>query len=86
MKKPLLIIIIVILLILAVPFIFYLSWSFQDKKPIDIAILDKTVPTLERLNHKSLTWIITNSRFVRKDKKKSYSYKKDYYGFAPTRP
>lgn len=86
MKKPLLIIIIVILLILAVPFIFYLSWSFQDKKPIDIAILDKTVPTLERLNHKSLTWIITNSRFVKKDKKKSYSYKKDYYGFAPTRP
>ncbi|NLJ44854.1 MAG: hypothetical protein GX431_14440, partial [Bacteroidales bacterium] len=53
MKKSLLITIVVILLILAVPFVFYLSWSFQDKKPIDIAILDKTVPTLERINHKS---------------------------------
>jgi hypothetical protein len=86
MKKSLLITIVVILLILAVPFVFYLSWSFQDKKPIDIAILDKTVPTLERINHKSITWILTNSRFVRKEKKNSYSYKKDYYGFAPTRP
>lgn len=86
MKKPLLITIIVILLILAVPFVFYLSWFFQDKKPIDIAILDKTVPTLERINHKSLTWILTSSRFVKKEKKSSYSYKKDYYGFAPTRP
>lgn len=86
MKKPLLITIVVILLILAVPFVFYLSWSFQNKKPIDIAILDKTVPTLERINHKSLTWILNNSRFVKKEKKNSYSYKKDYYGFAPTRP
>lgn len=86
MKKPLLIIIIVILLILAVPFIFYLGWSFQEKKPLEVAILDKTVPTLERINHKSLTWILTNSRFVKKEKKTSYSYKKDYYGFAPTRP
>jgi len=86
MKKPLLKTIIVILLILAVPFIFYLSWTFQDKKPFDIAILDKTVPTLDRLNHKSITWILTNSRFVKKEKKNSYSYKKDYYGFAPTRP
>jgi hypothetical protein len=56
------------------------------KKPIDVVILDKTVPTLERLNHKSLTWVLNNGRFVKKEKKNSYSFKKDYYGFAPTRP
>jgi hypothetical protein len=86
MKKPLLITIIILVLVLALPFINYLRWSFQEKKPIDIVILDKTVPTLERLNHKSLTWVLNNGRFVKKDKKKSYSFRKDYYGFAPTRP
>jgi len=86
MKKPLLITIIILILVLALPFINFVRWSFQEKKPIDVVILDKTVPTLERLNHKSLTWILNNSRFVKKEKKSSYSYKKDYYGFAPTRP
>jgi hypothetical protein len=86
MKKPLLITIIILVLVLALPFINFLRWSFQDKKPIDIVILDKTVPTIERLNHKSLTWILNNDRVVKKEKKKSYSFRKDYYGFAPTRP
>jgi hypothetical protein len=86
MKKPLLITIIILVLVLALPFINYLRWSFQVKKPIDVVILDKTVPTLERLNHKSLTWVLNNGRFVKKEKKNSYSFKKDYYGFAPTRP
>jgi hypothetical protein len=86
MKKPLLITIIILVIVFALPFINFLRWSFQDKKPIDIVILDKTVPTLERLSHKSLTWVLNNSRFVKKEKKNSYSYRKDYYGFAPTRP
>ena len=86
MKKPLLITIIILILVLALPFVNFVRWSFQEKKPIDVVILDKTVPTLERLHHKSLTWILNNSRFVKKEKKNSYSYKKDYYGFAPTRP
>ena len=86
MKKPLLITIIILILVFALPFVKFVRWSFQEKKPIDVVILDKTVPTLERLNHKSLTWILNNSRFVKKEKKNSYSYKNDYYGFAPTRP
>jgi len=86
MKKPLLITIIILVLVLALPLINFFRWSFQEKKPIDIVILDKTVPTLERLNHKSLTWILNNERFVKKDNKRSYSFKKDYYGFSPTRP
>ncbi len=86
MKKPLLITIIILVLVLALPFINFIRWSFQDKKPIDIVILDKTVPTLERLKHKSFTWILNSERFVRKEKRSGYSYKKDYYGFSPTRP
>jgi hypothetical protein len=85
MKKPLLIAIIVLVVILALPFFSFVRWAFQEKKPMDIIILDKTVPTLERINHKSLTWILTSNRFVKKSGG-SYSYRKDYFGFFPTRP
>ena len=53
---------------------------------MDIILVDKTVPTLEREKHKSINWILTNERFVKKEKKRSYSYIKDYYGFYPIRP
>ena len=86
MKKPLLIVIIILVVIFALPVINFIRWTFQEKKPMEIVILDKTVPTLERLKHKSFNWILTNGRFVKKGKKNSYSYIKDYYGFSPTRP
>ena len=86
MKKPLLITTIILLVVLALPLISFLRWSFQEKKPIDVVILNKTVPTLDRLKHKSLTWILNSERFVKKENKRSYSFKKDYYGFSPTRP
>jgi hypothetical protein len=85
MKKPLLIVIIVLVIILALPVINFFRWTFQAKKPMDILVLDKTVPTLERINHKSFFWILTNERFVKKNKS-SYSFRKDYFGFFPKRP
>ncbi len=86
MKKPLLIVIIIIVVIIALPVINLLRWTFQTKKPLDIVIVDKTVSTFERVKHKSLNWILTHDRFVKKEKKSSYSYIKDYYGFMPARP
>jgi hypothetical protein len=86
MKKPLLIVIIILAVILALPVINFFLWSFQAKKPMGIIIVDKTVPSLERVKHKSFNWILTNDRFVKKEKKSSYSFIKDYYGFVPTRP
>ena len=86
MKKPLIIVVIILAVIIALPFINFLRWSFQTKKPMGIIIVDKTVPTLERLKHRSFNWIIKNDRFVKKENKTSYSFKKDYYGFFPTRP
>jgi hypothetical protein len=86
MKKSLLIVVIILAVILALPVINLIRWTFQSKKPMSIILVDKTVPTLERVNHKSFDWILTNERFVKKDKMSSYSYKKDYYGFIPTRP
>ncbi len=87
MKKPLLISLLgIIVLIFALPFFNLIRWTFQEKKPLDVLVLNKTVPTLDRIHHRSLTWILNNDRFVKKENKASYSYKKDYYGFAPTRP
>lgn len=86
MKKPLLIVIIILVVILVLPVINLFRWTFQTKRPMDIVIVDKTVPTIEREKHKSFTWILTNERFVKKESKNSYSYVKDYFGFSPTRP
>jgi hypothetical protein len=86
MKKPLLIITIVLVIILIFPAASLLSWAFQSKKPMNIVILDKTVPTFERLNHRSLVYVLTSERFVKKAGKGSYSSKDDYYGFQPLRP
>jgi hypothetical protein len=86
MKKTLLIVVVILALIAALPVINLIRWTFQSKKPMDIIIVDKTVPTLERDHHKSFNWILTNERFVKKDKRTSYSYRKDYYGFHPLKP
>jgi len=86
MKKTLLIVGIILALIIALPVINLIRWTFQSKKPMNIILVDKTVPNIERLHHKSFNWILTNERFVKKENKSSYSYRKDYYGFYPQRP
>lgn len=86
MKKTLLIVVIILAVIIALPVINLIRWSAQPKKPLDVIIVDKTVPTLEREHHKSFSWILTNDRFVHKEKNTIYSYTKDYFGFYPQRP
>jgi hypothetical protein len=86
MKKPLLITLIILAVLLLIPAISFIRWAFQEKKPIDVVILDKTVPTLDRLGHRSFIYTLTNSRFVRGEKGGSYSASRDYYGFEPLRP
>ena len=86
MKKTLLVVVIILALIIALPVINMVRWTFQSKRPMDIILVDKTAPTVEREKHKSFNWILTNARFVKKENKNSYSYIKDYYGFSPKRP
>jgi hypothetical protein len=86
MKKVLLIVVIIVAVVIALPVINLIRWTFQTKKPMDIILVDKTVPNVEREKHKSFDWILVNERFVKKESKRSYSYKKDYYGFSPKRP
>ena len=86
MKRPLLIVIIILVVILAYPAYSVVRWAFQEKKPLNILVLNKTVPTLDRVTHRSFFWILNNERFVDREKKSSYSFRKDYYGFFPLKP
>lgn len=86
MKKPLLITIIVLVVLLILPAIGFFGWFFKEKKPMNIIILDKTVHSLDRLKHRSLTWVLANDRIVKKDNKRKYLLRKDYYGFYPIKP
>lgn len=85
MKKILLIIVFILAVILALPAFNLIQWFFQAKKPLDIILLDKTVPTYERENHKAFSWIMTHERYV-DSTKSGYNYLKDYYGWFPLRP
>ena len=85
MKKTLIISIIILVIILILPAIGFFGWFFKEKKPIDVVILDKTVHTLDRVKHRSLTWILADSRFVKENNRK-YLLRKDYYGFYPIKP
>ena len=86
MKKTLLIVVVILAVIIALPVINLIRWGVQPKKPLDVIIIDKTVPTLEREHHKSFTWVLNNNRIVTKDDNNCYSYTKDYYGFFPQKP
>lgn len=85
MKKTLIITIIILVILLILPAIGFFGWFFKEKKPVDMIILDKTVHTLDRVKHRSLNWVLANSRFVKGNNQK-YLLRKDYYGFYPIRP
>lgn len=76
----------IILLVLSIlPAYSLFKWMAQPKKKLDILILDKTVPTLEREKHRSFNWVLTHNKYVKSDNKR-YAYTKDYYGFFPLKP
>jgi len=85
MKKSLILFVIILIVILFFPVLNIVKWGVQPKRPLDVLILDKTVPTYDRCNHKSFYWILTHNKYV-KGNKRLYSYKKDYFGFVPLRP
>src|SRR5690606_18618460 len=78
MKKTLLsITAIIILLLLPV-----LVWFFKEEKIVNIAIIDKTVPTESYREHKGLTWLLNHHRYVT-ESGEGYKADMDYYGFVP---
>ena len=60
----------------------WLAWFLKDKKQLNVYILDKTIPTMDRTEHKSFNWILNHNRYVKEDGN-LYNVNTDYYGFFP---
>ncbi len=81
MKNPryfLLIIVVIVLL----PIAGHLLWRIQKERPMDLMIVNKTVPRARMNETKSLNWVLNYHKFQKKGKE-NYHYSRDYYGFFP---
>jgi hypothetical protein len=82
MNKKLLSLIIVVSILILTLCGSWLMWFLKTERPLNVYILDKTVPTVERNEHKSFNWILNHNRYV-KTNGDLYDVNKDYYGFFP---
>ncbi|PLX18883.1 MAG: hypothetical protein C0597_05770 [Marinilabiliales bacterium] len=82
MNKKILIPIILVGIVLIILLGSWLMWFLKDEKALNVYILDKTVPTFERTEHKSFNWILNHNRFT-KPNGDLYDINSDYYGFFP---
>jgi hypothetical protein len=63
----------------------FIIWLSYPVKKINLYILDKTVKDFSYREHKSLFWVLNNSKFVN-SAGDEYNFKHDYYGFHPIPP
>jgi hypothetical protein len=57
-------------------------WVVKPKKPMSVFILNKTVPTKQRYDHRAINWVLKHEKYS-KSNGKLYSLEKDYFGFFP---
>lgn len=69
----------IVLLLFAVFLAMKLAWKMSPSEAIDIAYLDKTDTSKERLAHSAFYWVIDNQRIVKKDSR-LYQKDADYWG------
>ncbi len=79
MKKKKLLIVGLLLLLVLSPRIY---WSLKEAKPLDIAIIDKTVPQKDYREHNGLFQVLKSQKIVRPDGE-MYDVGRDYYGYDP---
>ena len=65
MNKKLLVLIIVLGALILTLFGSWLMWITKTERTLNVYILDKTVPTMDRTEHKSFNWILDHNRFVK---------------------
>lgn len=86
MKRSVVILIVILVILLILPAYSFFKWAFQPKKPLDVLVIDKTVPDLEKEEHRSFFWILNQNRYVKKESGNGYNFRKDYFGFVPKKP
>ncbi|WNF23935.1 hypothetical protein [Mesobacillus jeotgali] len=55
-------------------------WQLKPEETLDILIVDKTVPDKDYREHKGLTWVLNNEKYIKSDGS-PYSAASDYIGF-----
>ncbi len=71
-------------LIVMMPLFMWMAWLLTPVKPLNIAIIDKTVLTRQVREHASFNWILKNLRITKKDRS-FYRPASDYFGLFPER-
>jgi len=85
MKTIKYVILAIVSLIIIVFFVSYIVWLSYPKTYLNVYILDKTVPDFSYEKHRSLFWVLNNSKIAKRNGK-NYKVGSDYYGFHPLKP
>ena len=72
----------IILLLVLTPLWSFLAWAIRPVRPLNLFILDKTVPSQKCPEHRSLNSVLIHQKFSKPDRK-LYRVASDYWGFFP---
>lgn len=61
----------------------YIIWQLSPSQPLQVWILDKTVPINDFREHKGLMWALNYFKINNELAGKAFHYDTDYYGFFP---
>ncbi|MBU4540170.1 hypothetical protein [uncultured Acetobacterium sp.] len=61
----------------------FLIWNNQTATPLNIWIVNKTVPDSTYKEHKGLMWVLNSEKLVLESTGKSLRYDRDYFGVFP---
>jgi hypothetical protein len=78
-------ILIILIILVLIPVISWLIWSISPGKSLNVMVLNKTVLSMERKEHRALFWFLLHEKYVKPDGK-VYNMNKDYFGFHPLKP
>lgn len=60
-----------------------IAWNNMPQTPLNIWIVDKTVPIPEYREHKGLMWALNHNKVTNEKTGKPFQYETDYFGFFP---
>ncbi|MHB8126303.1 MAG: hypothetical protein ACYDEJ_11815 [Desulfitobacteriaceae bacterium] len=61
----------------------YILWLLKPAQPLQVWIMDKTVPTKDYREHKGLMWVLNHFKINDELAGREFQYDTDYYGFFP---
>ncbi len=71
-----------LIFLLFTPLWMWLGWVIQSERPLNLLVLDKTVPDFKRQEHRALAWVLLHRKFTGPTGK-LFDINRDYFGFFP---